>query len=145
MDVGLNKNSAVFAGYLRDKRGDKPNQDLALKLKEKTNAQDFLDCFYPKGKRKNETELGISVKAKLQGDLDLSDFINLEKLDCGNNQLTSLNVEKCLKLKEINCEDNQLTELKTNHLSDLKKLSCSNNQLTQLNLPNPNQICYINC
>src|SRR3954452_2275495 len=110
MNIGLSKNSAGFVAYLRDK-GHEPNLDLDSKLKEKTNVQDFLDYFYPLDQRKEITKLGIGVK-NLQGNLDLSDFVNLEELSCGNNKLTALNLDKCLKLKIINCEDNRLAELK---------------------------------
>src|SRR6266480_3796608 len=104
-----------------------------------TKAQEYLDRKYPQDQRKEITNLNIKEKT-LQGSLDLSDFPNLEKLNCGNNKLISLNLDNCPKLKILYCYENQLTELKINHLTNLTEVACGNNQLTKLNLPNPNQI-----
>ncbi|WNE41204.1 MAG: hypothetical protein mread185_000661 [Mycoplasmataceae bacterium] len=61
------------------------------------------------GKRRDEiTNLDISEKS-LSGSLDLSDFINLESLDCSNNKITSLSLKGCDKLININCSNNKLT------------------------------------
>jgi Leucine-rich repeat (LRR) protein len=56
-------------------------------------AQQYLDQKYPKSIRKNITQLNIS-KRNLERCLDLRDFVNLERLDCSRNQLTSLNIGK---------------------------------------------------
>jgi len=55
------------------------------------NAQEWLDKNYPKKERKDFTKLEINDK-NLEGDLNLSDFVNLKKLDCSSNQLTDLNL-----------------------------------------------------
>ncbi|CAI2167054.1 15869_t:CDS:10, partial [Funneliformis geosporum] len=54
----------------------------------------------------------------LAGELNLSDFINLEKLNCSNNRLTSLNLSRQKKLKELNLRRNNFTSL------DLKEIEC---------------------
>jgi Leucine-rich repeat (LRR) protein len=136
------------------------------------NAQEWLDKNYPKngtcirkdaendnyedyGKRRKEVEeLDIGDKG-LEGNLDLSDFVNLEKLDCNNNQLTDLNLTECIKLEELICYFNKFTELKLTNLANLKKfdlsynegllkLDCSNCQLTTLGLYN-NSLIELNC
>lgn len=63
------------------------------------NAQEWLDSNYPKEERKEVKELDISNKF-LENDLDLSDFVNLEKLDCSNNQFTNTNFLKTLLNRE---------------------------------------------
>jgi Leucine-rich repeat (LRR) protein len=42
---------------------------------------------------------------------DLTDFVNLKKLDCSDNKLTSINLSSCEKLAYLDCSDNQLTAL----------------------------------
>src|SRR5579862_553137 len=70
------------------------------------NAQDYLNQKYPvEEERKNVKKLDISNQ-KLEGDLDLSDFINLETLDCSHNKLTNLDLTNLTQLEEIRCNDN---------------------------------------
>jgi hypothetical protein len=52
------------------------------------NAQKWLDENYPRERRKI-IELDIRNNY-LEGELDLSDFVGLEKLNCSNNRLTNL-------------------------------------------------------
>jgi hypothetical protein len=73
------------------------------------NAQEYLDKNYPKDQRKIITELDISNK-NLEGVLDLSDFVNLEELHCGNNQLTNL-ILTSLKIRKIFGSGNKLEKL----------------------------------
>jgi len=57
-------------------------------------------------------------------------FVNLEKLDCSYNRLTTLpNLPETLK--DLNCYNNNLTSL-PNLPGALKDLHCSNNKLTTL-------------
>jgi len=65
---------------------------------------------YPKEERKNITNLEINDK-KLEGHLDLSDFVNLEELDCSENELTSIDLSNNRKIKLIDCSDNLLTDI----------------------------------
>ncbi|KLL04733.1 MAG: hypothetical protein MRERV_13c031 [Mycoplasmataceae bacterium RV_VA103A] len=118
------------------------------------SAQEYIDQEYPKNgtcikkdrydeNKKHEdynktrtqiTKLDISYKG-LEGDLDLSDFINLEKLDCSGNCLTNLNINNCKWLEEINCYDNQFTILNLSNLKQLEILRCFDNYLTQIIFP----------
>jgi len=52
------------------------------------NAQQWLDVNYSKEERNKITELDISHK-NLESELDLSDFVNLEELDCSSNKLVN--------------------------------------------------------
>nr|CAG8495980.1 9079_t:CDS:10 [Entrophospora candida] len=105
------------------------------------NAQRHINYHYPtKETREQVTKLDISGK-KLEGHLDLSDFINLEELNCFENKLTSLNLSNCQKLENLYCSRNQLTSLDVSNCANSIKLNCSNNNLTKLILPtNPTNL-----
>ncbi|RIA79054.1 hypothetical protein C1645_841642 [Glomus cerebriforme] len=77
--------------------------------------QTYLEQNYPKngtcqmksehfknfGKKREEVKkLSISDRG-LEGNLDLSDFTNLEEFYCPNNCLTNLNLNNCQKLKDL--------------------------------------------
>ena len=55
---------------------------------------------------------------------------NIISLDCGNNQLTSLDVGKNMMLTDLDCSDNQLTNLEVSKNTALTYLDCANNQLS---------------
>jgi len=108
------------------------------------NAQEWLDKEYPKETRKTISKLDISNK-DLKGLLSLEDFINLEELECYDNQLTSLDVSRCLKLERLNCYKNQLVNLDISKNSWLVQLVCSENKLTSLNLSEKSQLTELYC
>ena len=58
----------------------------------------------------------------------------LVKFDCSNNDLMTLDVSQCFKLQELNCSGNQLMELDVGNQTQLTQLDCSNNKLTELNV-----------
>ena len=60
----------------------------------------------------------------------------LAYLDCGGNQLTSLNLSNNLKLLELLCSRNQLTSLDLSNNSMLTLLDCASNQLSSAALNN---------
>ena len=55
-------------------------------------------------------------------------------LNCGDNQLTTLNVQGLSALVILNCGGNKLTALNVQGLTALKTLWCNKNQLTALNV-----------
>ena len=57
-------------------------------------------------------------------------FTALEKLDCSNNALTTLNVTNCTNLTELNCSYNNLTNLYVDNCTKLETIRCSNNNIT---------------
>ena len=81
----------------------------------------------------------------MEGNLDLSDFINLRELDCVSNKLTSLNLIKCQQLEKINCSSNLLTKLVINNNCQITSLSCAFNGLTVLDVSNCQQLTSLNC
>jgi len=73
------------------------------------NAQEWLDKEYPKEIRSEIKELNIESQ-NLEGNLNLGGFVSLERLQCGRNDLTNLNLSDCHQLKVLNCYINLLTE-----------------------------------
>ena len=93
-------------------------------------------------------------------------FINLEMLDCWDNELTALNVSSNIELTDLSCSGNQLTSLDVSYntaltslnvwsnklssldvsdLPDLRWLDCDDNQLTTLNLSNNRSLEGLSC
>lgn len=62
------------------------------------SAQKYIDSNFPKQERLNIIDLEISQK-NLKGHLDLREFVNLEKLDCSENELTSIDLSNNKKIK----------------------------------------------
>ena len=84
---------------------------------------------------------GISIR-DLTG---IEYFTVLTKLDCSNNQLTSLDVSKNTALTELDCAGNLLTSLDVSKNTALENLSCSNNQLTSLNVSENTILTSLSC
>ncbi len=57
----------------------------------------------------------------------MSNNTALIKLDCDNNQLTSLDVSNNTALTKLYCSDNQLTSLDVSNNTALTYLDCQNN------------------
>ena len=66
--------------------------------------------------------------------LDLSNNIQLRVLDCSNNQLTNLDVSKNTQLGGLTCSDNKITSLDVSNNLQLNILYCDCNQLTSLDV-----------
>lgn len=61
-------------------------------------------------------------------------FTNLQKLWCGNNRLTSLDMSKNKKLFYLGCPNNFITSLNLSGLTELYTLNCRNNSLSSLSV-----------
>ena len=68
----------------------------------------------------------------------IEDFTALTILNCGANDLTSLDVSNNTALIELNCGLNQLTSLDLSNNTVLTSFWCYNNQLTNLDVRNGN-------
>ncbi|MCE8162851.1 MAG: protein kinase [Candidatus Moeniiplasma glomeromycotorum] len=134
INFGLEPKSYEFAIYLKWKGYNFQQISNLEKLKKEfTVAQNYLDCFYPLKERKMKKKIEIKNK-NLEGDLDLSDFVNLEYLNCSDNQLTALNLGNCLNLENLQLTNNQLTQLNLTNCSRLKVVWCSNNNFSEQSL-----------
>ena len=77
--------------------------------------------------------------------LDVSQNTALIHLYCSSNQLTSLDVSKNIALTNLDCGSNQLTSLDVSQNTALTTLSCLNNQLTSLDLSKNTALTNLVC
>lgn len=77
--------------------------------------------------------------------LDVSRCVALSSINCSGNQLTTLDVSGCVALAYINCSGNQLTTLDVSGCVALTNLYCYNNQLTTLNVSGCTELRSIYC
>ena len=79
-------------------------------------------------------ELDCSSNRLTELDVNVNHKPNLVRVECQNNQLTSLILGENKGLKKLNCANNQLTQLNLNNMISLEELNCFNNQLTVLDV-----------
>ena len=103
-----------------------------------------------------DTEIQVSEASSFIGEIDcggfnISDLTGIEAftaltyLDCGGNQLTSLDVSQNTALNTLFCYSNQLTSLNVTQNMALESLECDNNQLTSLDVSQNIFLEYIWC
>ena len=83
---------------------------------------------------KSLVALNCSWNRLTELDANVSHKSHLERVECQNNQLTSLILGQNKLLKKLNCAHNQLTQLNLDNMSALEELRCQNNQLTALDV-----------
>ena len=99
-----------------------------------------LDCSHNDLERldvknsKSLVALNCSWNRLTELDADVTHKPSLERVECQNNQLTSLILGQNKLLKKLNCAHNQLTQLNLNNMISLEELNCFNNQLTVLDV-----------
>ena len=111
-------------------------------IKNMVNAQEWLEQNYPQNgvcliddgtnqneKREETTYLNLDGK-QLEGVLNLTDFVNLDWLDCSENELTELILPNNKELKTLYCNSNQLTILTLPIDNQLETIFVYNNLLT---------------
>ena len=69
----------------------------------------------------------------------------LVKFDCSNNDLMALDVSQCFKLEELNCSGNQLMELNVKNQTNLTLLDCHHNELTELDVSQNQNLASLTC
>lgn len=77
--------------------------------------------------------------------LNVSNLINLEYLDCSNNQIEILDFEASINVSEIHCANNELKNITMNNLTKLNYLDCGNNQIEKLDFEGVMNVSYIIC
>ncbi|CAG8623833.1 6275_t:CDS:2, partial [Diversispora eburnea] len=95
----------------------------------------YLNEMYPD---KSAKVLDNLYSKGLKDHLDLSNYKDLEVLDCHDNQLTSIDISKNTKLKKLNCSKNKLKGIDFEKSIELEELKCDNNKLGGLNLTGKN-------
>ena len=111
---------------------------------------DYLNCSENQLEQLNVSHLKLEYLYCSHNDLEQLDVKNskwLRELDCSKNELTELDVDVTHKpnLVRVECQNNQLTSLILGENKMLRKLNCANNQLTQLNLNNMISLTELNC
>jgi hypothetical protein len=66
-------------------------------------------------------------------------------LNCGNNQIASLDVFNNTALTAFACQGNNLTSLDVSNNNALTLLSCNNNQLTSLDVSSNTALTFLSC
>ena len=111
---------------------------------------DYLNCSENQLEQLDVSHLKLEYLYCSHNDLEQLDVKNskwLRELDCSKNELTKLDVDVNHKpnLVRVECQNNQLTSLILGENKMLRKLNCANNQLTQLNLNNMISLTELNC
>lgn len=105
------------------------------------NAQEYLDKNWTD---KNITKINFQGENKLNGELIIQDFPNLEEIYLPQQELTALTVINCPLLKNINARSNQLTKLDLEKVkvdtenkpisNEISKIIAGSNELAELDL-----------
>lgn len=111
---------------------------------------DYLNCSENQLEQLDVSHLKLEYLYCSHNDLEQLDVKNskwLRELECSKNELTVLDVDVTHKpnLVRVECQNNQLTSLILGENKMLRKLNCANNQLTQLNLNNMISLTELNC
>ncbi|CAH1764055.1 3148_t:CDS:10, partial [Entrophospora sp. SA101] len=93
--------------------------------------------------RKNLKTLEISGK-DLEGHLNLKDFTNLEKLDCYENRITSLDLTNNKNLTYLNPSSNPISELDLSQNEKLTEIHFSYGQISSIDLSKNKNLSFIN-
>lgn len=93
-----------------------------------------------------ESRIEINVSSRGISSLEgISSFINLIKLDCSRNNLTSIDVSQLSSLQTFHCNVNQLALIDISALPLLRTLDCSSNKLTYLDVSQSSFLELLNC
>ena len=119
-----------------------PDPNFRAYVKEKFDT-DNNNCL-SESERNAVTEIAVSNKGitTLEG---IQHFPNLEKLDCDQNNLSSLDVSKNSALKSLYCEQDNLSSLDVSKNPALEYLKCEQNNLSSLDVSKNAALKYLNC
>ncbi|MDD4870135.1 MAG: leucine-rich repeat domain-containing protein [Kiritimatiellae bacterium] len=90
------------------------------------------------------TNLNVNSKG-ISNMVGIAEFINLNRLECFNNQLTNLDVAGCTNLNWLGCGLNQLTNLNVTGLIKLNNLYCKSNSLPDINVAGCTNLNWLDC
>ena len=90
--------------------------------------------------------INLNISSKAISDLTgIEDFISLITLDCGNNNLSSLDLNHNIDLTSLICFANQLTTLDISQNTLLTTLSIMGNNLSSLDVSQNTSLNTLNC
>ena len=88
----------------------------------------------------------IDVRGKQISNLKgIEHFTSIKVLNCGNNQLTTLDLTKNVALEEIWCHKNNLTSINITKNTALKYLYCFENSLSTINVTQNTKLLELKC
>ncbi len=93
---------------------------------------------------------GDMTLLRLQKKADFSSVVlnhcdRLQRFNCFDTKLTSLDLSGCTQLKWLECSENQLTSLDVSECTPLDLLACSYNELTSLDISKNTQLKWLVC
>ena len=88
---------------------------------------------------------GLECGQNQLSNLDVSNNTALEELSCSNNQLTNLDISNNTALTTLVCNANSFTSLDVSHNTALAKLACGGNQLASLDVSNNTALEELSC
>lgn len=88
---------------------------------------------------------GLSLSSGIRNLEEIKYFTSLAYLECGRNQLTSLDVSNNTALTYLDCNGNQLTTLDLSNNTALTELNCGSNQLTSLDVSKNTALTELSC
>ncbi len=92
------------------------------------------------------TELtGLDCGNTQISELDVSKNVNLQSLSCGDTQISKLDLSKNVLLESLNCYNSQISELDVTKNVNLQSLSCGDTQISELNLSNNKELRSLAC
>ena len=92
------------------------------------------------------TEIDIAASlATVRSLAGVEYFVNLERLDCSYNRLTSLDLSRNTNLKELNASNNSLESMDLGGCASLKTLDCSRNRIQTLTVSGLKSLETLNC
>ena len=72
-------------------------------------------------------------------------FTELKSLNCGDNQIATMDLSKNTKLTSLDCHSNQLTSLDVSKCTELTRLECGYNQIATLDLSDNTKLNTVYC
>ena len=104
----------------------------------------------------SDNEIQVSEAVAFTRTIDCSDsnifdltgiemFVNITKLWCYKNDLTTLHLSQNVNLEDLRCDYNQLKNLDTSHNVKLKTLLCAANKIAVLDLSKNLELRYLAC
>lgn len=114
-----------------DNNIDLPN--VTEKISDLTGIEGFINLRY------------LYCSNNLVSNLDLSQNIHLEHIECGGNQMTEILPGSNSQLKRFYCDNNLLTTLDLGNCPSIYSLDCKNNELNILDLSHNTSLEFLNC
>lgn len=92
-----------------------------------------------------EAVLSLDVEFKSIASMDgIQDFVNLEKLHCVVNNITTMDLSSNIKLKHLHCGGNLISSIDLSENLDLVWLDVSNNHFTSIDFSENINLEYLN-